>query len=224
MMSSIRGVFLLILALAVLIPVSVNASAASVETALENYILSVRPWSDVEVRDLSLSARPPGDAALERIAVQKGLPGPTVFILKYRNGAVVTAKANVEAYEEIVVASRQLLKNRPIAEDDVFLARTEIGKIPAGAVRDPKEIIGNHINRTVGPNLPVLQQHVTGSKLVKRGRTVTLVAESDSVRVSAVGETRENAYINNAVKVTNLASKKTVTGILIDENTVLVSF
>ncbi|MCL1925786.1 MAG: flagellar basal body P-ring formation chaperone FlgA [Syntrophorhabdaceae bacterium] len=222
-MNSVRGVFLLILVLAVLFPASVGASTVLVETALENYILSVRPWSDVEVRDLSLSARPPDDVP-ERITIQKGLPGPTVFTLKYRNGAVVTAKANVGAYEEIVVTSRQLQKNRHIEEDDVFLARTEIGKIPAGAVRDPKEIIGNTINRSVGPNLPVLQQHVGGSKLVKRGRTVTLVAESGGVRISAVGETRENAYINNAVKVANLTSKKTVTGILIDENTVLVSF
>jgi flagella basal body P-ring formation protein FlgA len=53
---------------------------------------------------------------------------------------------------------------------------------------------------------------------------VTLVAESGGVRISTMGETRENAYIEDAVKVTNLSSKKTVTGILIDENTVRVAF
>ena len=223
MMSLMRGAFLLILILAVLVPASAGASNALVETALENYILKERLWSDVEVRNLSLSARPPGEAP-EKIEVQRGLPGPTVFTLKYKNGAIVTAKADIEAYEEIVVASRQLLKNRAIAEDDIFFARTAINKIPAGAVRDSKEIVGKTVNRSIGQNLPILQQHVAGSKLVKRGRTVTLIAESGGLRVSAVGETRENAYINDAVKVTNLASKKTVTGILIDENTVRVSF
>jgi len=219
MMNCLRG---LILALAVFIPASVGASV-SIETALEGYILSVRPWSDVEVRNLSLSAQPPKDAP-KRIAVRRGLPGPTVFTLEYKNGAVVTAKADVEAYEEIVVASRQLLKNRPITEDDVFLARTEIGKIPIGAVRDPKEIVGKVVNRSIGQNLPILHRHIAGTKFVKRGRMVTIIAESNGMRVSAMGETRENAYIDDVVKVTNLESKKTVTGILIDENTVRVSF
>jgi flagella basal body P-ring formation protein FlgA len=144
--------------------------------------------------------------------------------LEYENGAVVTARADVLAYEEIVVASRQLSKGRNVTDDDLFLARTEVGKIPAGAVRDTKEVVGKVINRSIGPNLPVLQQHVGGSKLVKRGRTVTLIAESGGVRVATMGETRENAYIDEAVKVTNLSSKKTVTGILIDENTVRVTF
>ena len=222
-MNSMRGVFLLILILAVFVPASAGASNASVKTALESYILKERPWSYVEVRNLSLSARPPSGAP-EKITVHKGLPGSTVFILKYGNGTVVTAKADVDAYEEIVVASRQLWKNHFVSEDDLFLARTAIGKIPAGAVRDPNEIAGKVINRSVGQNQPVLQQYVASSKIIKRGRMVTLVAESGGVRVSAVGETRENAYINDVVKVTNLASKRTVTGILINENTVVVSF
>jgi len=221
-MRSMRGIFLLILGLAVFVSASASASV-SIETALENYILSVRPWSDVEVRNLSLSAQPP-EGAPRRIAIRRGLPGHTVFTLEYRNGAVVTAKADVDAYEEIVVASRQLLKNRPIAESDVFLARTEIGKIPTGAVRDPQEVVGKVTIRSIGQNLPVLQRYVAGSKLVKRGRTVTIIAESNGMRVSAIGETRENAYVDEAVKVTNLDSKKIVTGILIDENTVRVGF
>ncbi|MCL2103218.1 MAG: flagellar basal body P-ring formation chaperone FlgA [Syntrophorhabdaceae bacterium] len=222
-MRSANGIFLLILAMALFSPASAVASNASVKAALENYILSAWPWSDVEVRNLSFSAHPP-EGAPEKITVNKGLPGSTVFTLKYRNGAVVSARADVEAYERIVVASRQLLKNSLISKDDVFLARAAIGRIPAGAVRDPNEIVGKVINRSVGPNLPVLQQYVAGSKIVKRGKAVILVAENGGVRVTTIGETRENAYINDAVKAVNIASKKTVTGILIDENTVLVSF
>jgi len=80
------------------------------------------------------------------------------------------------------------------------------------------------MNRTIGPGLPVLSKHLAGSKLVKRGRRVTLVAERGGVRIATGGETRENAYVDDAVKVLNLASKKTVTGILVDENTVRVDF
>jgi len=60
--------------------------------------------------------------------------------------------------------------------------------------------------------------------MVKRGRKVTLVAEGGGMRIATHGETRENAYVDDAVKAVNLASKRTVTGILVDENTVRVDF
>ena len=44
------------------------------------------------------------------------------------------------------------------------------------------------------------------------------------MRIATSGETRENAYVDDVVKVVNLASKKTVTGILVDENTVRVDY
>jgi flagella basal body P-ring formation protein FlgA len=226
MMSFRRGILLsllLLLPAVAAVPAAAGAADAPVEALLKAHVLKVRPWSDVEVRNVSLGSTPPAGAP-RRIAVRKGLPGPTVFTLEYGNGAVVTAKADVEAFEEIVVAARRLWRNRPVAEDDVYLARTEIGRIPAGAIRDPGEVVGKVMNRSIGPNLPVLSQHLAGSKIVKRGRRVTLIAESGGVRVATEGETRENAYVDDAVKVINLASKKTVTGILVDENTVRVDY
>ena len=221
-MGAMRGKLLLILALAVFVPAPVNASL-SLERALEKHILSVRPWSDVVVRNLSLSEEPPRSSP-KKITVLKGLPGPTVFTLEYRNGAIVTARADVDAYEEIVVSSRQLSKNRPVSDDDVFLSRVAVGKAPAGAIRDPKDVVGKVVNRGIGQNRPILEQHLAAGSLVKRGKVVTIIAESNGVRVSTMGETNENAYIDDTVKVTNLVSKKTVTGILIDENTVRINF
>ena len=222
MTGAMRGTILLFLILALLVPAYGNASL-SLEKALENHILSVRPWSDVVVRNLSLSAEPPR-SSLKKITVLKGLPGPTVFTLEYGNGKLVTARADVDAYEEIVVSSRQLLKNRSVSEDDVFLSRVVVGKAPAGAIRDLKDVVGKVVNRGIGQNRPVLEQHLAGGSLVKRGKVVTIIAESNGVRVSTMGETNENAYVDDTVKVTNLASKKTVTGILVDENTVRISF
>jgi len=223
-MTNARAVALFLLAvLAAAAPGAARASGPSVEAALKSHVLSVRPWSDVELRNLSLDAQPPAEPP-RRIVVRKGLPGPTVFSLEYGGGLLVTAKAEVVAYEEIVVSSRRLWRDRPIAEEDLSLSRTEIGKAPAGAFHDPREVVGKVMNRTIGPGLPVLSKHVAGSKLVKRGRRVTLVAESGGVRIATGGETRENAYVDDAVKVVNLSSKKTVTGILVDENTVRVDF
>ncbi|MBP2673913.1 MAG: flagella basal body P-ring formation protein FlgA [Deltaproteobacteria bacterium] len=222
-MMSVRGGILLLLFLAALVPAAAGAAGPSTEEVLKTHVLKVRPWADVEVRNLSLDAEPPAGSP-RRIVVRKGLPGRTVFSMEYGNGVVLTATADIEAFEEIVVTARRLWKNRPLAEEDVFLARMEIGKIPAGAFRDPEEAVGKVLNRSVGANQPLLSGHLAGSKVVKRGRKVTLLAESGGVRIATSGETRENAYVDDVVKVVNLATKKTVTGILVDENTVRVDF
>jgi len=223
MMSLRGGILFLLLALAAVVPAAAHASGPSTEEILKAHVLKVRPWSDVEVRNLSLSAEPPAGSP-RRIVVRKGLPGPTVFTMEYGNGAVVTAKADIDAFEEIAISSRRLWKDRPLAEDDVTLSRMAVGRIPAGAFRDSKEIVGKVMNRSLGANQPILPQQLGGSKLVKRGRKVTLLAMSGGMRIATSGETRENAYVDDVVKVVNLASKKTVTGILVDEYTVRVDY
>ena len=223
-MTRVAGrILLFLLLLAAAAPAAAGAPGDGVAAALKSHVLRERPWSDVDVRNLVLSARPP-EGPPRRIVVRKGLPGATVFALEYGDGAVVVAKADIDAYEEVVVSSRKLWRDRPLAEDDVLLARMEVGRVPAGAFRDPREVVGKTMSRAIGPGLPVLPQHLAGSKLIKRGRVVNLVAERGGVRISTMGETRENAYVDDAVKVANLASKKTVTGILVDENTVRVDF
>ncbi|MEW6720394.1 MAG: flagellar basal body P-ring formation chaperone FlgA [Thermodesulfobacteriota bacterium] len=223
-MKVVRGGLLFVLALlAAAAPAAAGAPVPSPEAILKDYVLSQRPWSDVELRDLSLDARPPAELP-RRISVRKGLPGKTVFAMEYGNGAVVTATADVEAFEEIVVTSRRLSRDRSLGEDDVYLARTEIGRVPQGALRDPEAAVGKVLNRSVGANVPLLSRHLAGSKVVKRGRKVTLVAESGGVRIAAAGETREDARVDDSVRTVNLASKKIVTGILVDENTVRVDY
>lgn len=213
----------LLLALAAVAAGAAHAAGSSTGEVLKEHVLSVRPWSDVELRNLSLDAQPPPGAP-RRVVVRKGLPGPTVFSLEYGDGTVVTAKADVAGYEEIVVSTRRLWRNRPLSEEDLALSRVNVGKVPAGACHEPQDIVGKVVTRSIGPGMPVLSKHLAGSKLVKRGRKVTLVAEKGGLRVAAAGETRENAYVDDAVKVVNLASKKTVTGILVDEYTVRVEF
>jgi flagella basal body P-ring formation protein FlgA len=216
-------VFALSLAGVVFTAVPAIAGGAGPAEILRAYVLEHRPWTDVEVRILSLSAKPP-EGAPRRIVVEKGLPGRTVFSMNYGNGTAVTATADVAAFDEVVVSARPLSKDHPLGEEDVCLARMELGRIPPGAVRDPREVVGKSLTRSVGANLPIVDRYVARSTLVKRGRKVILLIETAGMRISTTGETRENAYLNTSVKAVNLASNKTVTGILVDENTVRVGY
>jgi len=72
--------------------------------------------------------------------------------------------------------------------------------------------------------MPIVDSMVSDKTLVKRGQRVVLVVESPDFNITAVGEIKENAYVGSYVKAMNLTSKKVITGLLIDENTVEVEF
>ncbi len=207
--------------LAVYAPPSVHAGGPAPAEILRTYVLGYRPWADVEVRNLALSTAPPAGSP-RRIVVERGLPGRTVFAMEYGNGVTVQATADVAAFEEVVASARPLSRERVLTEGDVCLVRMAVEKIPASAVTDLQEVVGKTLTRSIGGNLPIVERYLAGSPLVKRGKKVTLLVEKGRIRITTTGEIRDNAYVNASVRAVNLASKNTVTGILIDENTVRV--
>lgn len=209
--------------LAVYAPSAGHAGGPAPAEILRTYVLEHRPWVDVEVRNLALSTDPPAGSP-RRIVVERGLPGRTVFAMEYGNGITVKATADVAAFEEVVASARPLSKERPLKEGDVYLARMEVENIPIGAVTDLQAVVGKTLTRQIGPNLPIVDRYLAGSPLVKRGGKVTLLVETGGIRITTTGETRDNAYVHASVRAVNLASRNTVTGILIDENTVRVDY
>lgn len=209
--------------LAVFAPAAGHAGGPAPAEILRTYVLEHRPWVDVEIRNLAMSTDPPAGIP-RRIVVERGLPGRTVFAMEYGNGVTVKATADVAAFEEVVASARSLSKERPLKEGDVYLMRMEVENIPTGAVMDLQAVVGKTLTRQIGANLPIVDHYLAGSPLVKRGGKVTLLVEANGIRITTTGETRDNAYVHASVRAVNLASRKTVTGILIDENTVRVDY
>ena len=144
--------------------------------------------------------------------------------MEYGNGITVKATADVAVFEEVVASAPALSKERLLKEGDVCLVRREVEKIPTGAITDLQAVAGKTLTRSIGANLPIVDRYLAGSPLVKRGGKVTLLVETSRIRITTTGEIRDNAYVHTSVRAVNLASRNTVTGILIDENTVRVGY
>lgn len=124
----------------------------------------------------------------------------------------------------VVVSARSLAKGHVVAPGDVYVARMAESRIPPGALRDPGEVVGRALARSVGVNVPIREPMLVDPAEVPKGRRVTLVAEAGPLRVSAPGVTLEAGRIDRAVRVVNLATRRTVTGRLVDGATVRVEF
>jgi len=184
----------------------------------ENY-----PWAEIEIDDLLISDTLPDEQPL-KVLVEKGPPGKTLFTMEFRNGKKITATGNVKAFDWIVMSGRAFRKGYCLQRDDVFTKLMDVTRIPKGVIRNTEQVIGKPLARSIVANVPVVDSMVSDKSTVKRGHKVTLVIESPSFIITTLGEIKENSSVGSHVKAANLASKKVISGILMDGNTVKVDF
>ncbi|MEW6569693.1 MAG: flagellar basal body P-ring formation chaperone FlgA [Nitrospirota bacterium] len=201
----------------------VIAASWDPEAVLKTYLKNNYPWAEIELKDLTFNAELPAEEP-EKIVIEKGPPAKTVFRLEFRNGKKLTVSAYVKASDWVVKSRRSFRKDHCFKEDDLFLTRMDVTKIPQGATKDIKLVVGKSLRHSIISNTPVLDTMINETPQIKKGWRVTLLAESPGFSITTTGEIRENGFIGKYVKVMNLSSKKILKGLLIDENTVKVDF
>ncbi|MDA8083643.1 MAG: flagellar basal body P-ring formation chaperone FlgA [Nitrospiraceae bacterium] len=200
-----------------------RAGVNNLESSLTEYIKSHYPWAEVEVTDIKMNGEEPAGRP-ERIILERGLPGRTVFLAEYSGERRFSVTANVKAFDRIVMSRRPMPKGAYLHKDDLYVRLMDVSAIPKNAVGNPELLAGKALTRSLVANRPLVSDMVSEAPQLKKGQRVSLLFEADGLSISAVGELRENAYVGSRVKVVNINSKKIVAGLLIDENTVKVEF
>ncbi|MDA8239478.1 MAG: flagellar basal body P-ring formation chaperone FlgA [Nitrospiraceae bacterium] len=202
---------------------SASAGSENIGGVLKDYIKSNYPWDEVDLSDLKLSSDPPSGVP-QQILVEKRLPGRALFVLEYKNGSRIVATAQVKAFDRIVASGNSFRKGHYLREGDLYMTAVEVGRIPKGAVREIGKASGKVLTRSIIANMPVVENMVAEKPEVKKGQRVMIVAESKGFSITTFGEMKENGYVGRYAKAFNQTSKKTVTGLLVDENTIRVEF
>lgn len=135
---------------------------------------------------------------------------------------IVTFRVN--ALREVVLAVRELPRRVVVGPSDIRRERWPLSRVPAGAVRDPKEVIGKELLRTLAPGEAVTAQSLAIPLVIRRGATVSLVLEGPNFRIVARGVAAEDGALGAPIRVINQTSRREVTGRVEDEHTVRVSF
>jgi flagella basal body P-ring formation protein FlgA len=211
--------------LIMLIPHTTDANDASqvLGTALRNYLKENYPWAETEIHELLVNQDFPEELP-ERIMVKKGPPGRTIFVLQYKNGRRITATALVRAFDWVVMTRRAYKKGYSLQQEDLFVTLMDVSHLPRGAIQETDQAIGKSLTRPTLPHMPLVDSMIRESASVKKGKRVTLVAESPGFTITVHGELKENSEVGSPVKAMNLNSRETVVGILIDESTIKVDF
>ena len=214
--------FAIIISSFILLP-STFAAAASWEPAelLTGHLKQNFPWEDIVVSDVKIIEKLP-DEMPEKIIIEKGPLGRSVFSFIFRTGKRVVVRANVRALVSVVKSKRPFRRGHLMRMEDIYVSKMDIRKLPKSAVRNAENIAGKYLKRSVAANVSIVEDMIEGSKLVKRGKMVKLIININGLNISAAGKIKEKGYVGMPVRVINLSSKKEVRGVLVDENTVEV--
>ena len=188
---------------------------------LREYLIDNYPWEEIEVSKVRITGRN-HDKAPDRIVIEKGPLGNAVFSFIFRDNQRSIVRANVRAYGWVVMSKRAFKRRHVLQNDDIYLGKMNVRKMPGSSVKTPARILGKSLKRSISANIPIVENMIEMSRTVARGKSVVLLLDHDGLSIKAAGKIKEKGYVGMPVRAINISSKKEVNGVLLDENTVKV--
>ncbi len=199
-----------------------RASSWNPEDALKEFLTDNYPWDEIEIYNVNVLGKLPNDPP-EAILVEKGPTGGAVFSFIFKDNHRTPVNAYVRALGRVVKSKRSFRKGHVIREDDIYMAKMDVNKIPGSSVKDPSDILGKSLRRSIIANIPIAEDMLEMSQVVAKGKTVVLLVNQNGMSIRAAGKIMEKGYVGSPVRAVNLSTKKEVSGVLIDENTLKVT-
>ncbi len=136
----------------------------------------------------------------------------------------VSVTVDIEVLTEVVVTKRPIGRYKMITEDDICLQKRDMSNLSSNIITNSEDVLGKRAKRTINAKTVLRADLVEFPFLVRRGDIVSIIAESDSLRITALGEVKEKGRKGQRIRVVNLDSKKGIYARVLDSNTVVVDF
>ncbi len=136
----------------------------------------------------------------------------------------VWATVTIEVLAEVVVTKKPLGRHKPITEDDIMVLEMDLAKVPSDVITDPEAVLGKRTRRAIGSQTVLRANLVEFPPLVKRGDVVVIVAETQGLKITALGQVKKKGALGDRIPVMNSESKKVLQARVMDSNTVKIDF
>jgi len=213
---------------------SVTLKEGKIKEIITGYVLKRTENLDMEVKvrrigfkgDLSI---PPGDVSYEVMAPDQweGWGKINLAVIIRVNDRVeknISVPVEVEALTEMAVAVRPLERGEIVGNSDVVIQKRDIASAPGKICRSLPDVVGKRVKIAMRGNLPVRSDYLERVPLIKSGQAVTIVAENDMMRITAMGKAKNSGAEGDLITVQNLTSMKDIPARVMDSNSVKVDF
>ncbi len=158
----------------------------------------------------------------------RGLIGRSTFLIsvKRRDGRESNhwVSAEVSVVRKVLVAARPIKRKEKISADAVLVLTIAQTELAQQYVETPEELWGKQASRLILPAVPITFDMVEEAPVIRRGDPVTLMVETQGVRIATTGRAKEDGFLGQSLAVVAAGWNKTVYGTVINPSTVKVEF
>ena len=122
------------------------------------------------------------------------------------------------AFADTLIATRTVRAHTVLTRADVTLVRNS----SPSALTDINDVVGLETRVTLYEGRPINSRDIGPAVIVQRNQIVTLMYRRGGLTISAEARSLGRAGIGESVRIMNLASRQTVTGIVSQDGTVFV--
>jgi flagella basal body P-ring formation protein FlgA len=188
--------------------------------------------SDIAIsRFKVIGNRPVPQGALDFEIFQKGTTGLAGYVravaLVSVDGvtrAKVRLSCWVDIFDPVVCTTRNLKKGEIIEKDDLYLARKNISHLSPRVLTDMGKVMGLMMKHNVREGACLKEWMLERAPIVEKGDMVTILAESDELRLTVPGMVLEKGYLGERVRIQNVMTKKEIYARIINTSTAVVDF
>jgi flagella basal body P-ring formation protein FlgA len=91
-------------------------------------------------------------------------------------------------------------------------------------ITDPEAVLGKRTRRAIGSKTALRANLVELPPLVRRGDVVLIVAETQGLKITALGQVKKKGALGDRIPVMNFDSQKVLYARVLDANTVKIEF
>lgn len=211
---------------------SLDITRDAISEDLRSFIMSEMPWDPA---DASVDVMPPamditvpdGDMAiLWQASPQYRWFGPATFRGEIHvDGAherTIVAKANVDAYVDVVVAARDLPRGKLIQPTDLTLEKYSLTKLQRGPLRSIAAAVGSVARNPIFPGQVITDRDLRPRVVIKRNEMATVKTSIGGLMVTGRARALMDGHAGDVIMLENPQSKREVTGVVQADGTVIV--
>ncbi|MDI6869787.1 MAG: flagellar basal body P-ring formation chaperone FlgA [Bacillota bacterium] len=194
-----------------------GVEAGRVALTLVNWVDPVVPEGDLRLCVLGEVGQ------IARAAATGTLIGPVDLVVDGEPHATLRPRALVAVKVPAVVAREGLARGSVIQPGQVGVVEIELTRLPDGALRTEEQAVGRQTVRSIPAGAPLRRSDVMVPVVVRRGDRVTVTVEAGGLVLAVPGMALEAGGAGEVIRVQNLQSNRTVSGVVRGPGEVLIA-
>ncbi len=136
----------------------------------------------------------------------------------------VMLTGRIDVFGSVVCVSRNLKRGEIVKEDDVYLDRKNISRLPGNVLTETRRAIGLVAKHNIKINSVLKEWMLEKAPILDRGDVVTILAVLGGIKITTPGKILQKGYPGELIRVQNSMSRKEIYARVINDSTVAVDF